>query len=127
MVGGAFGVRYPKLIGVHLTGQLNGWSSAKDVILKVADILTVKGGTGAIVEYFGPGSESISTTGKATICNMGAEIGATTSLFPFDDYGLAYLKATSREAMADAAAAVMADLQPDPEVTKDPERCYDQV
>src|SRR4051794_25275664 len=127
MVGQAFGVRYPKLIGVHLTGALSGWSSAKDVILKVADILTVKGGTGAIVEYFGPGSETISTTGKATICNMGAEIGATTSLFPFDDYGLAYLKATGREAMADAAAAVMADLQPDPEVIKDPERCFDQV
>src|SRR5260221_7248430 len=103
MVGGAFGVRYPKLIGVHLTGELSGWSSAKDVILKVADILTVKGGTGAIVEYFGPGSETISTTGKATICNMGAEIGATTSMFPFDDYGLNYLKATGREAMADAA------------------------
>ncbi|MBV9934549.1 MAG: aconitate hydratase [Actinobacteria bacterium] len=127
MVGMAFGVRYPKLIGVHLTGQLSGWSSPKDVILKVADILTVKGGTGAIVEYFGPGTESISTTGKATICNMGAEIGATTSLFPFDDYGLAYLKATSREAMADAAANVMANLQPDPEVIKDPERCFDQV
>ena len=87
MVGGTFGVRWPKLIGVHLTGELSGWTSAKDVILKVAEILTVKGGTGAIVEYFGPGTESISATGKATICNMGAEIGATTSLFPFDDHG----------------------------------------
>jgi aconitate hydratase len=127
MVGGPFGVRYPKLIGVHLTGQLSGWSSAKDVILKVADILTVKGGTGAIVEYFGPGTETISSTGKATICNMGAEIGATTSLFPFDDYGLAYLKATGRDAMADAAAAVIADLQPDADVVKDPERFFDEV
>src|SRR5215467_3649346 len=107
MTGFPFNVRWPQLIGVHLTGELNGWTAAKDVILKVAEILTVKGGTGAIVEYFGPGADALSTTGKATICNMGAEIGATTSLFSFDDGGLAYLEATSREAIADAAANVM--------------------
>src|SRR5437868_4458927 len=127
MVGGAFGVRWPELIGVHLTGSLGGWTSPKDVILKVADVLTVKGGTGAIVEYFGPGTESISTTGKATICNMGAEIGATTSLFPYDDHGDAYLRATERADIADAARAVLADLRPDDDVAADPERCFDRV
>src|SRR4051794_21439442 len=127
MVGQAFGVRYPKLIGVHITGQLSGWSSAKDVILKVADILTVKGGTGAIVEYFGPGTESISTTGKATICNMGAEIGATTSLFPYDDHGDRYFRVTDRAAIADAASAVIGELRPDDDVVNDPERCFDRV
>ncbi|HEV3351926.1 MAG TPA: aconitate hydratase [Acidimicrobiales bacterium] len=127
MVGGAFGVRWPELIGVHLKGTMSGWTSPKDVILKVADVLTVKGGTGAIVEYFGPGTESISTTGKATICNMGAEIGATTSLFPYDDHGDAYLRATDRAAIADAARAVFADLAPDAAVVDDPERCYDRV
>ena len=89
-------MRWPKLIGVHLTGSLSGWSSPKDVILKVAELLTVTGGTGAIVEYFGPGADTISATGKATICNMGAEIGATTSLFPYDANMAAYLKATGR-------------------------------
>src|SRR5438067_8398491 len=113
MVGGAFGVRWPQVIGVHLTGSLSGWTSAKDVILKVADVLTVKGGTGAIVEYFGPGTSSISTTGKATICNMGAEIGATCSLFPFDHHGELYLKATGREAYSDRAASVAEHLRPD--------------
>src|SRR5204863_5713838 len=103
MVGSTFGVRWPKLIGVHLTGELSGWSSPKDIILKVAEILTVKGGTGAIVEYFGPGAESITATGKGTICNMGAEIGATTSVFPYDANMAAYLKATRREELADAA------------------------
>src|SRR5438132_9038303 len=103
MTGGTFGLRWPRLIGVHLTGSLNGWTAAKDIILKVAGILTVKGGTGAIVEYFGPGTESISATGKATICNMGAEIGATCSLFPYDDHGSRYLKATRREDIADLA------------------------
>src|SRR5436309_8698423 len=122
MVGGAFGVRWPKLIGVHLTGSMSGWTSAKDIILKVADVLTVKGGTGAIVEYFGPGTETISTTGKATICNMRAEIGATTSLFPYDDHGDAYLRSTDRAAIADAARAVLADLRPDDDVAADPER-----
>ena len=98
---------------MHLRGELSGWAAAKDVILKVAGILTVKGGTGAIVEYFGPGAESISATGKATICNMGAEIGATCSLFPYDANMAAYLKATGREAIADAADKVAAELRPD--------------
>ena len=97
MTGFPFNVRWPKLIGVHLTGELSGWTSPKDIILKVAEILTVKGGTGAIVEYFGPGANSICCTGKATICNMGAEIGATTSLFAYDDAMARYLKATGRE------------------------------
>src|SRR5687767_5582516 len=115
MVGSTFGLRWPKLIGVRLTGRMSGWTSPKDVILKVADILTVKGGTGAIVEYFGPGVETISATGRATICNMGAEIGATTSLFPYDERAAMYLKATGREAVADAAAGVMEHLRPDPD------------
>jgi aconitate hydratase len=127
MTGFPFNVRWPKLIGVHLTGELSGWTAPKDVILKVAEVLTVSGGTGAIVEYFGPGADTISTTGKATICNMGAEIGATTSLFHFDQHGLAYLKATGREALADAAERVMADLRPDPEVWDEPERFFDEV
>jgi aconitate hydratase len=127
MVGGAFGVRWPELIGVHLTGSMSGWTSPKDVILRVADILTVKGGTGAIVEYFGPGTESISTTGKATICNMGAEIGATTSLFPYDDHGDRYLRVTDRAGIADAARAMIGDLRPDDDVANDPERCFDRV
>jgi aconitate hydratase len=127
MTGFPFTVRWPQLIGVHLTGELSGWTAPKDVILRVAELLTVKGGTGAIVEYFGPGADALSTTGKATICNMGAEIGATTSLFSFDERGLAYLKATGREALAAAAAAVMADLRPDPEVAADPGRYFDRV
>ena len=127
MTGFPFNVRYPKLIGVHLTGELSGWTSPKDVILRVAELLTVKGGTGAIVEYFGPGADALSTTGKATICNMGAEIGATTSLFGFDDAGLAYLEATGRADIADAARAVLDDLRPDPEVHEDPQRFFDQV
>src|SRR5690606_39180992 len=102
-------------IGVHLTGSLSGWTAPKDIILKVAEILTVKGGTGAIVEYFGPGADSITATGKATVCNMGAEIGATTSVFAYDTNMAAYLKATGREALADAADAVAVDLRPDPE------------
>jgi len=127
MVGGTFGVRWPKLIGVHLTGSVHGWTAPKDIILKVAEILTVKGGTGAIVEYFGPGSESISATGKATVCNMGAEIGATCSLFPYDEHGALYLKATGREAYADRASRVMEDLRPDDEVETEPERFFDRV
>ena len=106
MTGFPFNVRWPKLIGVHLTGALSGWTAPKDVILKVAEVLTVKGGTGAIVEYFGPGADTITATGKGTICNMGAEIGATTSLFPYDANMAAYLKATGREEIADAANAV---------------------
>ncbi|MEZ5178351.1 MAG: aconitate hydratase [Acidimicrobiales bacterium] len=127
MTGYPFNVRFPKVIGVHLTGELSGWSAAKDVILEVARVLTVKGGTGAIVEYFGPGAESISATGKATICNMGAEIGATTSIFAYDDSMDAYLRATRREAIADAARGVATDLRPDPEVYDDPASFYDQV
>jgi aconitate hydratase len=128
MTGFPFNVRFPKVIGVHLTGELSGWSSAKDVILEVARILTVKGGTGAIVEYFGAGAESISATGKATICNMGAEIGATTSVFAYDDTMDAYLRATRREAIADAARTIAGpDLRPDPEVYANPAEYYDQV
>jgi aconitate hydratase len=113
MTGFPFNVRWPKVIGVRLTGAVSGWSSPKDVILEVARILTVEGGTGAIIEYHGPGADSISATGKGTICNMGAEIGATTSLFPYDENMAAYLKATGREAIADAAGAVAEHLRPD--------------
>jgi aconitate hydratase len=122
-----FNVRWPKLIGVHLTGELSGWSAPKDVILKVAEVLTVRGGTGAIVEYFGPGARSISCTGKATICNMGAEIGATTSLFAYDDAMARYLGATGRGEVAAAANVVAADLRADDEVLEDPGRFFDQV
>src|SRR4029077_20003708 len=127
MTGCPFNVRWPKLIGVHLTGSLSGWAAPKDVILRVAGLLTVKGGTGAVVEYFGPGADSLAATGKATICNMGAEIGATTSLFPYDEHTAAYLKATRREEIADAANAVAGDLRADPDVERDPERYFDQV
>ncbi|MDZ7677879.1 MAG: aconitate hydratase [Acidimicrobiales bacterium] len=127
MTGFPFNVRWPKLIGVKLTGSLNGWTAPKDIILEVARILTVKGGTGAIVEYFGPGAESISATGKATICNMGAEIGATTSMFGYDDAMARYLKSTGREQVADAANAVAHHLRADDEVLADPEQFYDQV
>jgi len=113
MTGFPFNVRWPKVIGVHLTGSLSGWSSPKDVILEVARLLTVEGGTGAIIEYHGPGADSISATGKGTICNMGAEIGATTSLFPYDANMGTYLKATGREAIADAADKVLEHLRPD--------------
>ena len=127
MTGFPFNVRWPKLIGVHLTGTLSGWSSPKDIILKVAEILTVAGGTGAIVEYFGPGADSITATGKGTVCNMGAEIGATTSLFPYDANIAAYLRATGRSAIADAADAVAADLRPDDDVLAHPEQYFDRV
>ncbi|MEQ8435987.1 MAG: aconitate hydratase [Ilumatobacter fluminis] len=113
MTGFPWNVRWPKVIGVKLTGSLSGWSSPKDVILEVARQLTVKGGTGAIIEYHGPGADSISATGKATICNMGAEIGATTSVFGYDQNMAMYLKATGREAIADAADKVADDLRPD--------------
>ena len=118
---------FPKLIGVKLTGKLNGWTSAKDVILKVAGILTVKGGTGAIVEYFGPGAKSMSCTGKGTICNMGAEIGATTSTFGYDESMERYLRATDRADIADAANKVKEYLTGDPEVYANPEQYFDQV
>ncbi len=127
MTGFPWNVRFPKLIGVYLTGELNGWTAPKDVILKVAKILTVKGGTGAIVEYIGPGAQSISATGKATICNMGAEIGATTSIFAYDDAMARYLKSTGREATADAANAVAHHLRPDDAVLAEPAAYYDQV
>jgi len=127
MTGGTFGVRVPSLIGVHLTGELSGWTSAKDVILALAGILTVKGGTGAIVEYFGPGTASLSATGKGTACNMGAELGATTSVFPYDDRMAAYLKSTGREAYADLADAAAEHLRADDEVASDPERYFDRV
>jgi aconitate hydratase len=113
MTGFPFNVRWPKVIGVRLTGSLSGWSSPKDVILEVARVLTVEGGTGAIVEYFGPGADSISATGKATICNMGAEIGATTSVFGYDEQMAEYLRATGRADIAAAADAVAAHLRPD--------------
>jgi aconitate hydratase len=127
MTGFPWNVRFPKMIGVHLTGELTGWAAPKDVILKVAEILTVKGGTGAIVEYFGPGANSMSCTGKATICNMGAEIGATTSLFGYDDAMARYLKSTGRESTADAANAVAHHLRSDDEVLANPGEYFDQV
>ena len=127
MTGFAWNVRWPKAIGVHLTGELSGWSAPKDIILKVAEVLTVKGGTGAIVEYFGPGAESLSCTGKATICNMGAEIGATTSLFGYDQAMSRYLKSTGREAVADAADKVAIHLRADDEVMANPSAYYDEV
>jgi aconitate hydratase len=103
MAGMAWELKMPKLIGIKLTGKLNGWSAPKDVILKVAGILTVKGGTGAIIEYFGEGAKSLSATGKGTICNMGAEVGATTSIFAYDDSMERYLAATGREEVAKLA------------------------
>ena len=127
MTGFAWNVRWPKAIGVHLTGELSGWSAPKDIILKVAEVLTVKGGTGAIVEYFGPGAESLSCTGKATICNMGAGIGATTSLFGYDQAMSRYLKSTGREAVADAADKVAIHLRADDEVMANPGAYYDEV
>ncbi len=127
MTGFGWNVRWPKLIGVYLTGELDGWTAPKDIILKVAEILTVAGGTGAIVEYFGPGAESLSATGKATICNMGAEIGATTSLFAYDDAIARYLSATGRANVADAANAVAHNLRADPEVTENPAAFFDRV
>ena len=127
MAGLAWELKMPKLIGVKLTGKLNGWTSAKDVILKVAGILTVKGGTGAIVEYFGEGADSLSCTGKATICNMGAEIGATCSLFAYDEKMAGYLNATERAEVAQLADTVREHLRPDEEVYKNPAKYYDQV
>jgi len=127
MAGIPWELKMPKIIGVKLTGKLNGWASAKDVILKLAGILTVKGGTNAVIEYFGEGTTSLSATGKGTICNMGAEVGATTSVFPFDAKAVAYLEATGRKSIADAALAVSAHLQADPEVALNPSEYYDRV
>src|SRR5688500_17424082 len=120
MAGLPWELKMPKVIGVHLTGRLSGWTAAKDVILKVAGVLTVKGGTGAIVEYFGPGADSISATGKATICNMGAEVGATCSLFSYDQKMADYLKITGREEVANLADGVREHLRPDAEVYANP-------
>lgn len=127
MAGLPWEMRFPRLIGVKLTGKLSGWASAKDVILKVAGILTVKGGTGCIVEYFGEGAASLSCTGKGTICNMGAEIGATTSVFAYDAKMEAYLTGTGRRDIAEKASALSAYLTADPEVYQDPETYFDQV
>jgi aconitate hydratase len=127
MAGMAWELKWPKLIGVKLTGQLKGWTSPKDVILKLAGILTVKGGTGAIVEYFGPGCSSLSCTGKGTICNMGAEIGATTSVFPFDSRMADYLRSTGRDSVAQMAEKNAELLRADVDVEKNPEKFFDQV
>ena len=127
MAGMPWELKWPKITGVKLTGKLNGWTSAKDVILNLAGILTVKGGTGAIVEYFGEGTSSISCTGKGTICNMGAEIGATTSVFPFDDKMSAYLKITKRPDVAILAEGISDELCADKEVFENPEKYFDQV
>ena len=127
MAGMPWELKFPKLIGVKLTGKLSGWTAPKDVILKVAGILTAKGGTGAIVEYFGPGAESMSCTGKGTICNMGAEIGATTSTFGYDASMERYLRATDRNDVADAANEVKDYLTADPEVYANPEQYFDEL
>lgn len=127
MAGMAWELKFPKLIGVRLTGTISGWTAPKDVILKVAEILTVKGGTGAIVEYFGPGAKSLSCTGKGTICNMGAEIGATTSTFGYDESMERYLRSTERADVADAANKVASYLTADDEVYANPENYFDQV
>lgn len=127
MAGMPWELKFPKLIGVKLTGRLNGWTSAKDVILKVAGILTVKGGTGAILEYFGEGAKSLSATGKGTICNMGAEIGATTSLFGYDNSMAEYLKTTNRAEVAELANEISAHLTGDDEVYAQPEKYFDQL
>jgi aconitate hydratase len=127
MAGFPWEVLYPKLVGVHLTGELQGWTAPKDVILKVCEILTVKGGTNRVIEYFGEGARSLSCTGRATITNMGAELGATTSIFPFDQRAAAYLEATERGEIAGLATARADLLRCDPEVEADPERFFDQV
>jgi len=127
MVGMPWELKFPKLIGVKLIGKMNGWVSAKDVILKLAGMLTVKGGTGCIIEYFGDGAKSISCTGKGTICNMGAEIGATTSIFPYDNNMSKYLNATSREDLAVLADTILPFLESDLEVYDNPEKFYDDV
>jgi len=127
MAGMPWELKFPKLIGVKLTGKLSGWTSAKDIILKVAKILTVKGGTGYIVEYFGEGADNLSLTGKATICNMGAEIGATTSIFPYSEANAKYLEMTERKDVAEETRKITEFLRPDKEVYANPEKYYDQL
>ena len=127
MAGFPWEVLHPRFVGVRLSGSLSGWAAPKDVILKVCEILTVKGGTNRVIEYFGPGVSSISCTGKGTITNMGAELGATTSIFPYDERMATYLKATGREEIADLASAHAELLRADPEVERDPERFFDEV
>jgi len=127
MAGMPWELKMPKLIGIKLTGKLSGWAAPKDIILKVAGILTVKGGTGAIIEYFGEGAESLSATGKGTICNMGAEVGATTSIFPYDDSIKRYLEATGRTKVAGMAEKVKEHLMPDTEIYESPEDYYDEL
>lgn len=127
MVGLPWEIKWPKVLGVRLTGRLQGWASPKDVILKLSGMLTVLGGTGYIVEYFGPGTATLSATGKATICNMGAEIGATTSVFPYDERSAAYLRATNRGEVVNLMEALVNELCADPEVVADPARYYDKV
>lgn len=127
MAGLPWELKMPKIIGVKLTGKLSGWAAPKDIILKLAGILTVKGGTNAIIEYFGEGVSTFSATGKGTICNMGAEVGATTSIFPFDDKSAIYLEGTGRKEVADEARKIISYLQADPEVVANPEKYYDRV
>ena len=127
MAGMAWELKMPKMIGVKLTGKLSGWTAPKDIILKVAGILTVKGGTGAIIEYFGEGAKSLSATGKGTICNMGAEVGATTSIFAYDESMERYLKATGRTDVAELASGIKEHLDSDPEVYENPSNYYDQL
>jgi aconitate hydratase len=120
-------VLYPRLVGVHLTGELKGWASPKDVILYVCAVLTVKGGTNRVLEYFGPGTRALSCTGKSTITNMGAELGATTSIFPYDERMALYLRSTERAALAELADKHRELLQADPEVEQDPKRYFDEI
>ncbi|MHB1506303.1 MAG: aconitase family protein, partial [Sulfobacillus sp.] len=127
MAGFPWEVLYPQRVAVYLDGAMSGWTAAKDIILAVLGILSVKGGTNRIIEYIGPGARTISATGKGTVTNMGAELGATTSIFPWDHHGDLYLRATDRSALADLAAEAVGLLVPDPEVEADPERYYDQV
>lgn len=127
MAGMSWELKFPKLIGIHLKGKLNGWTAPKDIILEVTGLLTVKGGTGCIIEYFGEGAESLSATGKGTICNMGAEVGATTSIFAYDENMSKYLKATGRTEIADIADKIKDELRSDKEVYENPEKYYDQV
>ncbi len=127
MAGMPWELKMPKIIGVRLTGKMNGWTTPKDIILKLAGMLTVKGGTNAVIEYFGPGTETFSATGKGTICNMGAEVGATTSIFPYDSKTGEYLIATERGEIASYCESIRQDLQADPEVYQSPEKFYDRV